>query len=241
VSGALHVLHCDNHVLAVCKPAGLPTVPDASADESLLDRARRWVEVEYAKPGRAFLGVVHRLDRPVSGVVVFARTSKAAARLTASFRAREVAKTYWGVAARAPAAPGVPGAPGAPGGVLEQWLVKDRAQNRVRALAPGAPGARLAVTRWRVLAVEREGAGRRVLLELVPATGRAHQLRVAAASLGAPLLGDLKYGAAAALPDKSVALHARELILAHPTRADELRLACEPPPSPVWRFSSPHR
>ncbi len=94
---ALAILHCDNHLLALNKPAGVATVPDASGDESLLDSAREWLRVEFAKPGRAFLGVVHRLDRPVSGVVLFARTSKAAARVSESFRSGASEKLYWGI------------------------------------------------------------------------------------------------------------------------------------------------
>jgi len=223
----LAVLHADNHLLVVAKPAGVPTVPDASADESLLDLARAWVKREKAKRGAVYLGVVHRLDRPVSGLVVFARTSKAAARLTQAFKERAVRKTYWGVSATAPRAEE---------GQLEQWLLKDPARNLVRALASERPGALHARTRYRLLA--RAGAGReaRVCLELEPETGRPHQLRVAAATLGCPLLGDLKYGARAPLPDRSIALHARALELPHPTRGARLRLECDPPDQPWWRF-----
>jgi 23S rRNA pseudouridine1911/1915/1917 synthase len=223
----LRVLLADNHLLAVAKPAGLPTVPDASGDPSLLERAKAWVKHEKRKTGAVYLGVVQRLDRPVSGVVVFARTSKAAARLTAAFRSRAVTKLYWGVGA---------GEPGAEEGLLEQWLLKDRERNVVRALEREGPGAQLARTRWRVLARAGAGRERRALLELVPETGRAHQLRVAAAALGCPLLGDLKYGARAALPDRSIALHARELELPHPTRGERIRVGCEPPELVVWSF-----
>jgi len=221
------VLFADNHVLAVAKPAGLPSVPDDSGDESLFDRAKAWVKREKAKPGAVYLGVVHRLDRPVSGVLVFARTSKAAARLTEAFRSRTVAKTYWGVGA---------GEPTAAEGVLEQWLLKDHERNVVRAVAGNRPGAQLARTRWRVLARAGAGRERRTLLELVPESGRSHQLRVAAATLGCPLLGDLKYGAARPLADKSIALHARALELPHPTRGERLRFECPEPALAVWRF-----
>lgn len=227
MTAELVVLLADNHLLAVAKPAGLPTVPDASGDESLLERARAWVKREKHKPGAVYLGVVQRLDRPVSGVVVFARTSKAAARLTAAFRSRAVSKVYWGVIAAEPQGGE---------GVLEQWLLKDHARNIVRAVAHERPGAQLARTRWRVLARAGTGRERRVLLELCPETGRAHQLRVAAASLGCPLLGDLKYGAPAALADRSIALHARELELPHPTRRERVRVACAPPELAIWSF-----
>jgi 23S rRNA pseudouridine1911/1915/1917 synthase len=225
VSADLRVLYCDNHVLAVDKPAGLPTVADASGDASLHELAREWVRREFAKPGHAFLGVVHRLDRPVSGVVLFARTSKAAARLAARLREHELAKVYLGVSADGPREEG---------GRLEQWLVKDAARNRACVVTAEREGAKLAVTRWRVLV--REGG--RTLLELVPETGRAHQLRVACASLGAPLLGDVKYGAAAPLADKSIALHAWKLEVAHPTRGETLAVSAATPGSPWWRFTS---
>jgi len=231
---ALEVLHVDNHVLAVAKPAGLASVPDASGDASALDLARAFVEREFGKPGRAFLGVVHRLDRPVSGVLVFARTSKAAERLSAAFRERRASKLYWGVVA---------GAPEQPGGVLDQWLEKDRQRNRVRVVAPGspgwphshrAPGAQRARTEWRLL----ESRAGRSLLELRPLTGRPHQLRAGLASLGMPLLGDLKYGAPAALADKSIALHARALAIPHPTRDERLELAAAPPVLECWSFAA---
>src|SRR5262245_36647521 len=116
MTSELAILHCDNHLLALNKPAGVATVPDQSGDESLFDRAREWLRVEFEKPGRVFLGVVHRLDRPVSGVVLFARTSKAAARVSESFRGGEAQKTYWAI---------VEGALAGTGGEIEQWLVKD--------------------------------------------------------------------------------------------------------------------
>ncbi len=223
----LEVLYLDNHLLAVNKPAGVPTVPDASHEESLLDRARVFVQKEFEKPGAAYLGVVHRLDRPVSGVVLFARTSKAARRLTESFRSRRVEKVYWGVVAREP---------DPCEGELEQWIRKDPASNRVRAAEASTAGARLARTRWRVLAKAGKGRSSRVLVELFPETGRPHQLRLALATLGTPLLGDLKYGAAAPLPDRSIALHARSLRVPHPVRDELLRLESPCPSLSVWRF-----
>ena len=223
----MKVLHSDNHVLVVAKPAGVPTVPDASGDPSLLDAARDWVRATFDKPGDAYLGVVHRLDRPVSGVLALARTSKAAARLTAAFREGRVEKVYLAVVAPPP--------PGESGRV-EQWLVKDRARNTTRAVPEGTEGARRAVSDWRVLARASEpGSGpERALVELVPATGRPHQLRVALASLGAPILGDLRYGATEPLPDRSIALHALRLTLPHPTRDETVRAELAPPHRPPW-------
>jgi 23S rRNA pseudouridine1911/1915/1917 synthase len=220
----LSILHADNHLLALAKPAGLPTVPDESGDASLLDLAREWVRVEFAKPGEVFLGVVHRLDRPVSGVVLFARTSKGASRLSQQFRARTVQKVYWAVGE---------GEPVGDAGILEQWLEKDARTNRVFAADAPRPGAAHARTAWRVL----ERADGRTLYELRPETGRPHQLRLCARSLGTPLCGDLKYGAREPLSDRSIALHARSLEVDHPTRAERLRFEAPVPGLPVWQFA----
>jgi len=217
----VEVLHVDNHLLALHKPSGVPVVPDESGDESLYDAAREWIGREYAKPGEVFLGVVHRLDRPVSGVVLFARTSKAAARLSEQFRAHTVRKLYFGVSASRPRETS---------GVLEQWLDKDGERNVVRVLERERPGAQLAVTRWRLASFEHGLAH----LDLEPRTGRPHQLRVAAASLGAPLLGDLKYGAVRPLADRSVGLHAAELEVEHPTLRTPLVLRAPPPAREWW-------
>ena len=221
----LDVLQCDNHLLAVVKPAGMPVVPDASGDASLLDHAKAWVKREYSKPGDVFLGVVHRLDRPVSGVVVFGRTSKGASRLSAAWREGRVQKTYRAWSQLRPRL-------AAESGELRLWLRKDAAQNRVHALgiaapdaAPPHPEARLAVTRWRLLEQDARGS----FLELEPVTGRKHQLRVACRHLGLPLAGDLKYGASGALPDRTIGLHAQRLVVPHPTR-DELVVLVAPPP-----------
>lgn len=220
---SLEVLLADNHLLAVAKPAGMPVVPDESGDESLLERAKAWVKQEFSKPGEVFLGVVHRLDRPVSGVVLFARTSKAAARLSEQFRTGAARKLYWGAAARAPAQPE---------GELVQWLAKDEGRNVVVDVGHEARGSKRAVTRWRV-AGERGGL---VHLDLAPRTGRPHQLRVACATLGCPLLGDLKYGADRPLEDRSIALHAAELTIEHPTRREGIVLRAGAPDREWWAF-----
>ena len=216
MSTRLEVLHCDNHVLVVKKPACLPCVPDSSGDESLLEQAKQWVKDEFDKPGQVFLGVIHRLDRPVSGLVVFGRTSKGAERLSAQFRERGVEKVYLGL---------VQGTPGAERGEVEQFLMKDRERNHVVVVREEGAGAKLARTSFRILRRLKGSA----LLELRPRTGRPHQLRVACATLGTPLLGDLKYGAADALPDRSIALHAHRLAFDHPTRDERLEFVAEPP------------
>jgi len=217
--GNLNVLHCDNHVLVVDKPACVPIVPDSSGDVALLDIAKEWVKREYSKPGEVFLGVVHRLDRPVSGVVVFARTSKAASRLSDAWRRHDIEKIYWGMS-ESPA-------PQERKGEVEQWLWKDAKRNVVRRFTREGrqDGAKLAQTSWRVLSAKPGST----LFELIPHTGRPHQLRVACASLGCVLKGDLKYGARQPLPDKSIALHARRLTFAHPTLKDRVTFESECP------------
>ncbi|MEZ5978443.1 MAG: RluA family pseudouridine synthase [Planctomycetota bacterium] len=226
MTASLDVLFADNHLLVVSKPAGVPTVPDASGDVSLLDMARAWIEREHDKPGRAFVGVVHRIDRPVSGVVCFARTSKAASRLTAAFKERRVDKTYLAVGA---------GSPRRARGVVEQWISKDRRTGAVRAAAHETERAQRAVTAYEVLARGTFHGRPVALLRFEPETGRPHQIRLAARSLGLPLLGDLRHGAGEPLPDRSVALHAWKLALDHPTKKERTEWKCPPPRSPWWR------
>ena len=218
------VLHCDNHVLVLAKPSGMPMVPDASGDPSLFDWAKDWVKRKYNKPGEAFLGVVHRLDRPVSGIVAFGRTSKGADRLSRAWRESEVHKEY--EARTDPPAQSCAGSALQVGdhGELEQWLWKDRARNFVQVALAGRDGAKLARTRYRVLTVLPDGG---LHLSLEPTTGRSHQLRVACAvGLGVPIRGDLKYGARRALMSRRIDLHASRLRFPHPTRGEEVCLEC---------------
>jgi 23S rRNA pseudouridine1911/1915/1917 synthase len=217
----LEVLFEDNHLLALHKPAGLPVVPDESGDVSLFELAKGYLKRRYQKPGEVFLGVVHRLDRPVSGLVLFARTSKAAARLSAQWRAHAVSKRYLAL--------GQPG-PLPRAGEHSQWLQKDEAARRVRVL----PGPRAGALEARTRLTARALPSGTLAFELEPLTGRPHQLRVLCASLGAPLLGDLKYGAAQALPDRSIALHAERLSFEHPTQRQALELSTPPPATPWW-------
>ena len=224
---ALRILHSDNHVLAVYKPAGVPTMPDASKDASLYNVAKDWVKETFDKKGQAYLGIVHRLDRPVSGVVVFGRTSKGASRMSASFRDARVRKTYVALSERAVVPPGH-------SFELEQWLLKDRKRNIVSVVNKNVAGARVARTRIDVLAVDSRPGGT-TLMRLRPHEGRSHQLRVACASVGLPILGDKKYdletrsgssihygkGKRVLVP-RGIALHALELRLQHPMQKSEL-------------------
>jgi 23S rRNA pseudouridine1911/1915/1917 synthase len=221
------VLFEDNHLLVVCKPAGVPVQGDATGDVSLLERFKEYRRTRERKPGGVFLGLVHRLDRSVSGVTAFAKTSKAAARLSEQFRARRVEKTYLACVAR----PRVSLTIGAEG-LWDEPLEKDQERN----VASASPSGKPATTRFRVRAL----AERIALLELHPETGRPHQLRVHCAHHGMPIVGDRKYGSTESWP-KGIALHAAALTIEHPTRRTPMRFECPPPKcwnSALARFGS---
>jgi 23S rRNA pseudouridine1911/1915/1917 synthase len=209
------VLFEDHHLLAVNKPAPLLTqAPDGVP--SLEALAKAYLKEKYAKPVGVYLGIPHRLDRPVSGVVVFARNTKAAQRVHAQFQQHTVRKVYWAA---------VEGEVTPEAGVWDDWVRKVPEEARVVRAAEGEPGAKLALLEYRVL--RRLGGG--TLVELTPLTGRTHQLRVQAAWRGHPVLGDTTYGSSrpfgppAELPrDRVIALHARSLTLAHPFTKQEL-------------------
>jgi 23S rRNA pseudouridine1911/1915/1917 synthase len=212
------VLYEDNHCLAVNKPARLLTMGDATGERTLLEVAKDYIKQKYDKPGAVFLGVVHRLDRPVSGVVLFARTSKAAARLSEQFRERSVEKVYRAI---------VEGVPPEREAVLQDWLWKDPGRNVTQTVREGIPGAQQAA-----LAIRRlKTNGSRSLVEVKPVTGRSQQIRVQLASRGWPILGDAKYGSDVSL-DGSIALHACSLTFAHPTKGEQVRVTADEPD--VW-------
>jgi 23S rRNA pseudouridine1911/1915/1917 synthase len=221
----VRVLYEDNHLLALSKPACVPTVPDSSKDMSLLDWAKTYLKKTRSKTGNVFLGVVHRLDRPVSGVVCLAITSKAASRLSDQLRAHRISKTYLALTGRKPPSEH---------GVLEHIIKKNNAKNTVKIISPDSTenGGKFARTSWALLEDE-DGI---YLLELKPETGRPHQLRVQCAAMGCPLIGDLKYGAEVPLPDSSVGLHACKLEFLHPVRKEWLSISTLPPDSWPWRL-----
>lgn len=216
----MEVLYEDNHLLLVNKPAGVLTQGDATGDATLPDQVKAYLKEKYQKPGNVFCGVVHRLDRPVSGVVALAKTSKALERLTAAFRTRAVEKVYWALVTRRPAEAS---------GTLVHWLTKNESRNVVTAHPREVPGSQRAELDYQVL----HEVGPYWLLEIRPLTGRPHQIRVQlAAGLRAPIAGDVKYGAAAPLPDpRAIALHARRLTVPHPTRPGDTVTAEAPLPA----------
>jgi 23S rRNA pseudouridine1911/1915/1917 synthase len=211
----LEVLYEDNHCLAVFKPSRVLTAGDRTGDVSLLEMAREYVRQKYRKPGNVYLGLVHRLDRPVSGVVLFARTSKAAARLAEQFRTGRVVKVYEAL---------VEGDARSLSGELVDWLLKDPQANRVKRVAPGTQGARVARLGVTLL---RPGS-RASLVVVTPQTGRSHQIRAQLAARGHPICGDRKYGARSGWRGR-IALHAARLTFEHPVRHVPITVAAKAP------------
>jgi 23S rRNA pseudouridine1911/1915/1917 synthase len=219
----LKVLYEDNHLLVIDKPAPLATMGAEAGQPSLADLAKDYLRVKYNKPGNVYVGVVSRLDAFVTGVIVLARTSKAAARLTDQFRRRSVEKTYWAMVADP-----LPDQ----AGTLEHYVFKNDARHRmeVAACRDQLPAdAKLARLAYRVIASHQH----RSLMEVKLETGRKHQIRVQFESIGCPILGDRKYGSEVAFK-QGIALHARFLSIDHPTKQKRIEFESEPPS--VWRI-----
>lgn len=221
MTAAYQVLFEDNHCLAVNKTAGWLSTHYQGQEETIDRLLKQYLKEKHHKPGNVYLGVVHRLDKPVSGVLLFARTSKAAARLSEQFRLGTVQKTYWAM---------VSGEVAAPEGKLRHWLRKNEALQRIECFGEPVRGAAQADLSWKCI-VARHG---RSWLELHPATGRRHQLRVQLAALGHPIIGDKQYGSKQPF-HRVLALHARSLQFTHPTRGEELALVAELPET--WSLS----
>lgn len=210
------VLYVDNHVLAVNKPSGLLAQADSQGGRDLLNESKEFIKRRFRKPGNVFLGLVHRLDKPVSGVMIFARTSKAARRLSEEFRERRVHKVY--LAAVEGRCVGE--------GVLEDYLVKK--DGRVLIAKKGKQGAKFARLRWKSHRI----IGQKSLLEVQPETGRAHQIRIQLSKLGFPIVGDTRYGASKRLPNGNIALHSLCLKVRHPTKGQDIVVTARPPAYP---------
>jgi 23S rRNA pseudouridine1911/1915/1917 synthase len=204
MNDSLQILFEDNHCLAILKPAGLLTMGDDTGDDSAADLARRYLKDRYNKPGNVFLGVVHRLDRPVSGVLLFARTSKAASRLSDQFRRNTVRKHYMAV---------VEGRMSESAGLLTDWLSKDRERNHVSIVPKARRGAKECRLEYYVESIRDN----ETIVRLCPLTGRSHQIRVQLANQGHPIVGDLRYGAEDELGQR-IMLHAQTLEFEHPTK-----------------------
>jgi 23S rRNA pseudouridine1911/1915/1917 synthase len=223
VKPPLEILYEDNHCLAVVKPAGSVSAHFQGGEQTLDRAVKAYLKDRYCKPGNVFLGVIHRLDRPVSGVLLFARTSKAAARLAEQFRSGTVEKVYWAV---------IEGEVETPAGSLEDWLRRDRDAGRVEVVKAGTEGARQALLHYHRRAVH----GGLTWLEVRPQTGRTHQLRVQLAHHGHPIYGDAKYGAIHTF-GRAIGLHARALTFLHPVRYEPITLTAEVPRAWRGRFA----
>lgn len=221
------VVYEDNHVIIVNKSSSEIVQGDKTGDKPLSETVKEYIKEAYAKPGNVFLGVVHRLDRPVSGVVLFARTSKALPRLNDMFRNGEVRKTYWAI---------VKDAPPQPSGTLEHWLVRNEKQNKSYAYDREVPNSKKAILNYRVIG----SSDNYYLLEVDLKTGRHHQIRCQLAKMGCPIKGDLKYGAKRSNPDGSISLHARSISFTHPVSKQPIEAVAPVPEDNLWQSLTTH-
>ncbi|MFS0489400.1 RluA family pseudouridine synthase [Leadbetterella byssophila] len=216
-----HVIYEDNHLIVVNKAAGVLVHSDSTGDKTLEDYVKEYIKDKYNKPGEVFLGTVHRLDRPVSGVVIFARTSKALTRMNELFKKRQIQKTYWAITMRKPEKKS---------GRLTHWLRKDSVQNKTEAFETEVEGAQRADLDYRYVGT----LNKHHLIEVNPITGRPHQIRVQLASMGTPIKGDVKYGSPKGNADGSIFLHARRVYFIHPVKKEPLVIKAPVPPNAFW-------
>ena len=219
---ASRILFEDNHIIAVNKQAGELVQGDKTGDKTLPDLVKAYIKEKFNKPGNVFLGVVHRLDRPTSGALVFARTSKALTRMNDLFRNRETQKVYWALTENAP--PDV-------AGTLTHYLVKNNEKNKSFAVSASDKRGSKAVLDFKLLA----SLDKYHLIEVVLHTGRHHQIRVQLASIGCIIKGDLKYGAKRSNKDASISLHARKLSFIHPVTQEQVSVIAPAPAEPIWQ------
>ena len=217
------VVYEDNHLLCVSKCPGEIVQGDKTGDEPMSEALKAWLKEKYNKPGNVYLGVIHRLDRPVGGLVLFAKTSKALSRMNELFRTGDVSKRYWAV---------VTARPPKRSDTLEQYLVRNESQNKSYVARQGAatPGAKLARLSYRLLASGEHYH----LLEIELHTGRHHQIRCQLAALGCPIKGDLKYGAPRSNPGGSISLLSRQISFTHPVSKEALTLTAPVPDERLW-------
>lgn len=219
----MEVIYEDNHILVVNKAAGEIVQGDKTGDKPLSEYVKDYIREKYNKPGNVFCGVVHRIDRPVSGLVIFARTSKALERLNAMLRNSEIHKTYWAL---------VEGHPEADHGELSDWLVSDSKINKTFVAKPGAKDAKLSRLRYRVLARGNHYS----LLEIELITGRKHQIRAQLSAMGHPIKGDLKYGARRSNRDGGISLQSHQIRFIHPVSKKEIDITAPATPE-IHKFN----
>ena len=218
----MKIVYEDNHVISASKRSGEIVQGDKTGDRTLADDVKEYIKEKYAKPGNVFLGVTHRLDRPVWGLVVFAKTSKALARLNDMFRNGEVHKTYWAICQNAPAEPEA---------TLTHWITRNEKQNKSYAYDREVPGSKKAVLHYRTISRSE----RYTLVEIELMTGRHHQIRCQLAKIGCPIKGDLKYGARRSNPDGSISLLARKVEFIHPVSKERICVESQVPDDNLWR------
>jgi 23S rRNA pseudouridine1911/1915/1917 synthase len=216
-----NVVYEDNHIIVVNKRAGILVQGDQTGDRTLTDAVRDYIKEKYDKPGAVFCHPVHRLDRPVSGLVVFARTSKGLDRMMELFRRRDLQKTYWAITRRRPEVLE---------GKLTHWLIKDEKKNVVTAYEEPLENAQKAELYYKYIGKLNQHH----LIEVNPVTGRPHQIRVQLASMGCPIRGDVKYGFDRANPDGSINLHARRLYFEHPVKKEPVICRAAVPRNQFW-------
>ena len=217
------ILYEDNHLLIVNKRSGDIVQGDKTGDLPLTDILKGYLKEKYNKPGDVYLGLVHRIDRPVSGAVIFARTSKALSRLTVMVKDREIKKLYWAIVDKAP----LPES-----GRLENYLRKNEKQNKSYVAEKSSKDSKLAVLEYKLISTSKS----MFLLEIDLITGRHHQIRAQLSAIGSLIRGDLKYGAKRSNPDGSICLHARQLIFTHPVSGEKMNIIAPPPPLPEWSY-----
>lgn len=219
----MKILYEDNHIIIANKDAGEITQGDKTGDITLPDMIKEYLRKKYNKPGNVFLGVVHRLDRPVSGVVLFARTSKALSRLGPIFAGHEhVEKIYWAIVTQPPKQEQ---------GTLTHWLTRDERANKAKAYDHEVPNSKKAILDYKLIG----RSDRYFLLEVHLHTGRHHQIRCQLAKIGCTIRGDLKYGAPRSNPDGSISLHARRLVITHPVTRKSIDVTAPVPDDKLWQ------
>jgi 23S rRNA pseudouridine1911/1915/1917 synthase len=220
----LQIIYEDNHLIAVNKPPRILVQGDETGDTPLSDYVKQYIKLRYKKPGDVFLGTIHRLDRPVSGVVVFARTTKALARMNKLFQERKVEKTYWAVVAERPEPIN---------GTLTDYILKDKERNIAKAydkLGNRTKAAKESELTYELIKV----IGSIHLLKVNPKTGRPHQIRVQLSKIGCPIWGDVKYGFNKPNQDGSIHLHCRQLSFIHPVKLEPIVIEANPPKTQLW-------
>ena len=216
------VLYEDNHIIIVNKTVSEIVQGDKTGDKPLSEIIKEWLKEKYNKPGNVFCGLTHRLDRPVSGIVIFAKTSKALARLNEMFKNKEIKKTYWAI---------VKNTPEEPEAELRHYLIRNEKQNKSYAYDIEKPGSKLAILHYKLIARSEKYN----LLEIDLQTGRHHQIRCQLAKIGCPIKGDLKYGAERSNPDGGISLHAREVRFIHPVSKELIEVTAPLPDDNLWK------